>query len=151
MHYFENREQQGEAERTVRRVLGISGKLSDAESKLFSKWVQDFGFGEQMLKKAYDTTTMQLGGKRSYDYMDGILTRWYEAGIFSPADADAAGEKHKAEKKLSEQADTAQRPQGGRRKKEAPQYGNFDTMDAFARALERSYGADSADSDTESK
>jgi DnaD/phage-associated family protein len=139
MHYFENREQQGEAERTVRRVLGISGKLSDAESKLFSKWVQDFGFGEQMLKKAYDTTTMQLGGKRSYDYMDGILTRWYEAGIFSPADADAEAERFKAAAAQTHAADAKEAPKRTRRQ-EAPRYGTFDTMDAFQRALERSYG-----------
>ena len=152
MRYFEQREEKGEYERTVRRVLGISGRFSDAERALFAKWSDTFGFGEEMLKKAYDLTTMQLGGKRSYEYMDSILTSWYNAGIFSPADADAAGEKHKAEKKLSEQADAAaQRPQGGRRKKETPQYGNFDTMDAFARALERSYGADSSESDAESK
>lgn len=139
MHYFENREEKGEAERTVRRVLGIGGKLSDAESKLFSKWTQDFGFGEQMLKKAYDATTMQLGGKRSYDYMDGILTRWYEAGIFSPADADAEAERFKAvQADKSAQAEKAA-PKRERRK-EAPRYGTFDTMDAFQRALERSYG-----------
>ena len=151
MRYFEQREEKGEYERTVRRVLGISGKFSDAERALFAKWAETFGFGEEMLKKAYDLTTMQLGGKRSYEYMDSILTSWYNAGIFSPADADAAGEKHKAEKKLSEQADAAERPQGGRRKKETPQYGNFDTMDAFARALERSYGTDTSDSDVERK
>jgi len=120
-------------------ILGIGGKLSDAESKLFSKWTQDFGFGEQMLKKAYDATTMQLGGKRSYDYMDGILTRWYEAGIFSPADADAEAERFKAV-----QADKSAQAEKGapkrERRKEAPRYGTFDTMDAFQRALERSYG-----------
>ena len=152
MHYFEKREEKGEYERTVRRVLGIGGRLSDAERALFSKWVETFGFGEEMLGKAYDLTTMQLGGKRSYEYMDSILTSWYNAGIFSPTEADAAGEKHKVEKKLSEQGDAAaDKPMGGRRKREAPQYGNFDTMDAFARALERSYGADASDSNEESK
>ena len=152
MHYFEAREEKGEYERTVRRVLGIGGKLSDAERALFSKWTESFGFGEEMLRKAYDLTTMQLGGKRSYEYMDTILTNWYNAGIFSPADADSAGEKHKAENAARQSSLPQENPMpGGRRKKDAPRYGNFDTMDAFARALERSYGADATESDAESK
>jgi DnaD/phage-associated family protein len=151
MRYFEEREEKGEYERTVRRVLGIGGRLSDAERTLFAKWVQTFGFGEEMLKKAYDLTTMQLGGKRSYEYMDSILTNWYNAGIFSPADADAAGEKYKNEHAGSAEAPAAQSAPQTRRKKETPRYGNFDTMDAFARALERSYGADTSENDEKSK
>ena len=147
MHYFEEREEKGEYERTVRRVLGIGGRLSDAERALFSKWVEGYGYGEQMLKKAYDLTTMQLGGKRSYDYMDSVLTNWYNAGIFSPAEADAASEKFKAEHASLSDAAPAQ-PSGGRRKKETPRYGNFDTMDAFQRALERSYGTDESEKET---
>ena len=141
LHYFENREQKGEFERTVRRVLGISGRLSDAERALFSKWTEQFGFGEEMLKKAFDMTTMQLGGKRSYDYMDTILCRWYEARIFSPAEADAEAEKFKAQREM----ESAPAPEGKKRSRrgDATKYGSFDTMDAFARALERSYGEDS--------
>ena len=146
MRYFEERDEKGEYERTVRRILGIGGRISDAERALFSKWVETFGYGEQMLKKAYDMTTMNLGGKRSYEYMDRILTNWYNAGIFSPDEADAASEKYKSEKAASAQSEApAQAPQGMRRKKEAPRYGNFDTMDAFQRALERSYGADGSE------
>ncbi len=149
MHYFEQREEKGEYERTVRRVLGIRGRLSDAERALFEKWVGTFGFGEEMLGKAYDLTTLQLGGKRSYDYMDTILTNWYNAGIFSPAEADAASEKHKAERGASvADAPASGARQSTRRKKETPKYGNFDTMDAFQRALERSYGTAEADDET---
>ncbi len=147
MHYFEEREQKGEYERTVRRVLGLGGRLSDAERALFSKWVESYGYGEQMLKKAYDLTTMQLGGKRSYEYMDTVLTNWYNAGIFSPAEADAASEKHKAEKAAAAADAKVTATQGARRKRETPQYGSFDTMDAFQRALERSYGADAPEGD----
>ena len=146
MHYFEEREAKGEYERTVRRVLGIGGRISDAERALFSKWVESFGFGEEMLKKAFDLTTMNLSGKRSYEYMDKILTNWYNAGIFSPADADAASEKYKAEKTAGASDTPAQAEEKSpRRKKETPRYGNFDTMDAFQRALERSYGADDSE------
>ena len=84
MHYFEQRDEKGEYERTVRRVLGIGGRFSGAERALFSTWVETYGFGEEMLGKAYDMTTMQLSGRRSYEYMDSILTNWYNAGIFSP-------------------------------------------------------------------
>lgn len=148
MHYFEARDEKGEYERTVRRVLGIGGRFSDAERALFAKWTETYGFGEDMLKKAYDLTTMQLSGKRSYEYMDSILTNWYGAGIFSPAEVDAASEKYKAERSaLATDAPAQEGARSTRRKKETPRYGNFDTMDAFQRALERSYGADTEETD----
>lgn len=140
MHFFEQRDKKGEFERTVRRIFGIGGELSDAERALFSKWTESFGFGEQMLKKAFDITTMQLGGKRSYEYMDTILTRWYEAGVRSPDEADAENEKFKAQRDVQNAAAPAGERRG--RRKEAPQYGSFDTMDAFQRALMRSYGTE---------
>ena len=145
MHYFEEREEKGEYERMVRRVLGIRGRLSGAERVLFEKWVGAFGFGEEMIGKAYDLTTMQLSGRRDYRYMDTILTNWYNAGIFSPAEADAASEKYKSEKAAADAAPAPSVQNGSRRKKETPHYGNFDTMDAFQRALERSYGADGSE------
>ena len=79
--------------------------------------------------------------------MDSVLTNWYNAGIFSPAEADAASEKFKAEHASLSDAAPAQ-PSGSRRKKETPRYGNFDTMDAFQRALERSYGTDESEKET---
>ncbi len=139
MHFFEQREEKGEFERTVRRILGIGGALSDAERALFSKWTEEYGFGEQMIKKAYDVTTMQLGGKRSYEYMDSVLGRWYKSGIHTPEQADAESEKFKAQRDAQDDAP----PQKRSRRKETVQYGTFDTMDAFQRALERSYGSDS--------
>lgn len=140
MLFFKQREEKGEFERTVRRVFGIAGKLSDAERALFSRWTEEYGFGEQMLKKAYDITTMQLSGKRSYEYMDTVLTRWYKAGIHSPEQVDAQNESFK-EQRGAQDAAVSERKKYSRRKETTP-YGTFDTMDAFQRALERSYGSE---------
>ena len=147
MHYFEDREQKGEFERSVRRIFGSFGRsLSDEERAMFTRWTEEFGFGEEMIKKAYSRAVIRSGAtaRVPYEYIDTILSGWYSEGVRTPEAADAATEKFKAQKDAQSREDAAQAPQGKRRK-EAPRYGTFDTMDAFQRALERSYGTDSED------
>ncbi len=143
MHFFEKRKEKGEFERTVRRIFGSYGRsLSDAEREMFSRWTEEFGYGEEMLRKAYSAAVMKTGAtaKVPYDYMNTLLEGWYRAGVRSPEEADAEGERFKAQKGAENAASETGRRS---RRKEAAQYGTFDTMDAFQRALERSYGSDS--------
>ena len=145
MHYFENREQKGEFERSVRRIFGSYGRnLSDDERAMFTRWTEEFGFGEEMIKKAYSRAVIRSGASARvpYEYIDTLLSGWYNEGIRTPEAADAATEKYKAQKDSEKAEAEKQAPQRARRK-EAPRYGIFDTMDAFQRALERSYGSDS--------
>ncbi len=144
MHYFENREQKGEFERSVRRIFGSYGRtISDAEREMFTRWTEEYGFGEEMIKKAYSRSVIQSGasGKIPYEYIDAMLKGWYNEGVRTPEAADAAGEAFKAQRAAEKNEALKDAPKRTRQK--APQYGNFDTMDAFQRALERSYGTDS--------
>lgn len=146
MHYFENREQKGEFERSVRRIFGSYGRsISDAEREMFTRWTEEFGFGEEMIKKAYSRAVIQSGasGKVPYEYINSILSGWYNEGVRTPEAADAASEKFKAQRTAEKNESTKDAPK--RQRQKAPQYGNFDTMDAFQRALERSYGTDAED------
>jgi len=129
--YFRQRDEVGEWERRMRRVLGIySRALTEKEKQLFRKWVELYGFGEDILALAYDRT-VQNTARYSAPYMDKLLTDWYENGCHTPA--------------ACEQRYTSSRPtESARRshtKSAAPKerFGNFDHEEAFARALERSF------------
>lgn len=129
--YFRQRDEVGEWERRMRRVLGIySRALTEKEKQLFRKWVELYGFGEEILSLAYDRTVNNTA-RYSAAYMDKLLTDWYEHDCHTPA--------------ACEQRYTASRPtEGARRggtKPQAPKerFGNFDHEEAFARALERSF------------
>ncbi len=126
--YFEGRENQGEWERQMRKVLGIySRALTSDEKTCFRKWVELFGYGEDVMTLAYDKT-VKGSGKYSLAYMDKILTDWYQNKCTTKEACEAyAAASHPAytEKKS---------------KKEKPRYGNFDPDEAFKNALSRSMG-----------
>ncbi len=146
MRYFENREEKGEFERSVRRIFGSYGRsLSDAEREMFTRWTEEFGFGEEMIKLAYSRAVIRSGasGKVPYEYINSVLEGWFNEGIRTPEAADAADAAYKA--KHAGEKNSAEDAAPRRTRQKAPQYGSFDTMDAFQRALERSYGAESED------
>ncbi len=130
--YVRRRDEVGEWERRVRHVLGIySRALSAAEKTLFKKWVELYGFGEDILSLAYDKT-VQNTARYSASYMDKMLTDWYEHDCRTAA---ACEERYAASRP------TATHSPAVGKKAPAPKerYGSFDPEDAFRRALERSY------------
>ena len=113
--------------------------LSPEESERAEKWFCTFGYSEQILGLAYSITTTNRG-KLELPYMDSIVTGWFNSGCKTVADCEAENEKFKAEWKAENKRD-GEAPSQRRKQKEKPRYGDFDVTDAFARALERSYGS----------
>lgn len=129
--YIRHRDEVGEWERRMRRVLGIySRALSAEEKQFFRKWVELYGFGEDILALAYDKTVHNTA-KYNPAYMDKILTDWYENGCHTPA---ACEERYTASRPTEGVASRTAKPAA---KKE--RYGTFDPEEAFQRALERSF------------
>lgn len=130
--YFREREETGEWERRARKAFGIySRALTAAEKKNFRKWVELFGYGDDVLTLAYDKT-VGATGKMSVAYMDKILTVWHENGLLSAADCRAFAEAHKSQIPTKDA-------------KEKPRYGVFDPEETLNRALARSMGDDKED------
>lgn len=130
--FFHHRDNVKESERVVRSVIGITGRtFSPSEQKMADRWINEYGYGEQMILLAYDFATSSTTNP-TLKYLDPILKEWYENGIKTESEAKAYREAHKTEKKPSK-----------KQKKEPPRYGNFDPEEAFRRALERSYGEES--------
>ena len=85
-------EQRGEIEGQIRAMFGMTGRaLTAKEKKFITSWVEEWGFGIEMIRLAYDKTVDGCGSP-SAAYANSILDSWHSKGIDSPekvADEDA--------------------------------------------------------------
>ena len=64
------------------QILQIRGRnLTAGEEKYALRWL-DMGFADEVIALAYERTCLNTGGL-SWAYMNKILTRWQEAGLFT--------------------------------------------------------------------
>lgn len=64
------------------QILQIRGRgLTAAEERYAQQWL-DWGFDEEAVSMAYERTCLNTGGL-SWAYMNKILARWQEAGLFT--------------------------------------------------------------------
>lgn len=64
------------------QILQIRGRnLTAGEEKYAQRWL-DMGFADEVIALAYDRTCLNTGGL-NWAYMNKILTRWQEAGLFT--------------------------------------------------------------------
>jgi DnaD/phage-associated family protein len=133
--YIAEREKELKCEWEIKGILGIYDRnLSPTERKYFKAWSDELGFSGEIIREAYDITVMQTGG-RSLPYMNEILLSWSKAGLKTPEECREYSEKTKPEAKGA--------PSKRKPKEIKPRYGNFDIDEAFANALQRSYGEES--------
>ena len=140
--YLKDLEESSGAEWEFRRVLGIYGRnLSQSEKRYFKKWSEEFGYSVCIVSEAYDIAVLNTrSGRGDLRYMDSVLTSWHEAGCRTVSECKAKAE---ADKLTRENKSSEKKYQ--KSKAETPRYGEFDTDDAFMKALERSYGAKGED------
>ena len=115
------------------RALGIYRKPSERELEYFERWDRDFGYSVEIVKEAFGITTINTA-KTSFRYMDKILSDWHAAGCKTVEECRRHSESRPQSEKSS--------PKRVKSVPEKPRYGDFDVEDAFAKALKRSYGAD---------
>lgn len=83
--YIVSSQQRHEKISQVVQLLGITGRaLSPSERKYLNSWL-DMGFGEEAISIAYGKTTDNTGGLK-WSYMNGILKKWHEKGLHTPAE-----------------------------------------------------------------
>lgn len=112
--------------------------ISKQEKKYFDAWINQFGFGFDIIAEAFDICNENCH-KYIAGYMNTILKSWFEAGCRTLAECQSDRERNR--ELYKKKAETALR---GRKKKETetdtPKYSVFDAEDALMRALARSYG-----------
>ena len=64
----------------IRKTLQVTDrKLTPGEEKMVQQWL-DWGFGEEVIAKAYEKTCMNTGSLR-WPYLNSILKSWHEQGL----------------------------------------------------------------------
>lgn len=122
--WLRRREESETHEGIVRRLFGLGQRtLTEKERAAVDSWFGLLGYGEDMVRAAYEKTVNTIG-KASIAYASSILRAWHEAGYKTPADVEAA----KGAKRAKPAAKSGKQPQ------------SFDTEDFFEKAIRRSYG-----------
>lgn len=131
-----------EHEGMVRSLFGLGSRsLTEKEKRQVELWFHDYGFGEDMIRRAYEITVDRTG-KASVNYAGGILKNWKETGIRTPEEADRAEEVYRASHAASPSG-TSKTGSGGRQ--QPPKGGVSPEMssmgdDFWETALRASYG-----------
>lgn len=123
-----------------RRTLGIWDRaLTKSERSSFETWMNDYGYGTEIIGAAYDITISNTN-KYNLKYLNTILAAWHEAGVKTLGDVDDYLEKHKSETAVT--APQKAKKKSGKATAETPLYSEFNSEDALMRALTRSYEDD---------
>ena len=117
-------ERTGTAEQQIRGIFGMSRsrELSERERATIERWIGEFEYDIDIIRKAYNITVDTIG-EPSLGYTNAILSRWFDNGLRTPEEVDAFVKKSKKEQKKT----------GGGK--------SFDSEDFFRAALTRSYGS----------
>ena len=97
--YLRDSERADEDIKYIADKMGIGGRpLASGEEQYFSKWLGEFNMSREMILLAHEYCLMQTG-KLSFPYIDKILERWHNDGIFTTAAAEEEHTKHKSKSK----------------------------------------------------
>ncbi len=79
------------------------------QAEYLYNWSEIMGFGTDMILLAYELAA-EKKGKIDFNYMNGVLKRWNEAGIRTPDDAKAERENRAKERKQAQNTNDAPPP-----------------------------------------
>jgi DnaD/phage-associated family protein len=76
--------------RIIMKAFGQSGRNPvAAEEKFMMKWINTYKMPMDLITLACEKTVMNTG-KASFNYADGIITKWHDSGFKVKADVEAA-------------------------------------------------------------
>lgn len=79
---------------TIMKSLGKNANPAPKELEYINKWTKEYGFLLDVIQEACDKTVLTTDSHR-FAYADGILTKWYQAGVHHKADIPAADASYK--------------------------------------------------------
>ena len=92
--FIQNQNQRRSRVAGLMDLLQIRGRtLTAGEAKYAESWLE-MGFADDVIKLAYEKTCLNTGGL-SWAYMNKILTRWQEQGLFTLEQIEAGDKKPK--------------------------------------------------------
>ena len=139
--YITSREEDRKIPKEYKRIFGIYKRaFSDKEKEYLVKWVDGYGFGEAIVRKAYDISTINTGDL-SFVYMDKLLTDWHEGGCKTVSECEVryAERKLEIEREVEQRKSQNEKRRPETKKKPEKRYGDFDPEEAFKLAIGRSF------------
>lgn len=91
---------------TIMKALGKTTSPAPKELEYIQKWTNDYGFLLDVIQEACDKTVMTTDSHR-FAYADGILSKWYQAGVHRKEDIQALDSSYKASSKKPAQVTNA--------------------------------------------
>lgn len=78
---IERRERAANIEGKIRSLFGLGGRaFTTKEKKFINAWVNEFGYGIEIIEKAYEVTADATGGA-SIPYANSVIERWNAEGM----------------------------------------------------------------------
>ena len=74
---------------TIMKSLGKNSNPAPKEMEYINKWTKDYGFMLDVIQEACDKTVLTTDSNR-FAYADGILRKWYQAGVRKKEDIAAS-------------------------------------------------------------
>ena len=87
---------------TIMKSLGKNNAPAPKEMEYINKWTKEYGFLLDVIQEACDKTVLTTDNHR-FAYADGILTKWYQAGVHHKSDipqADASYQRMNQNQKM---------------------------------------------------
>ena len=122
--YFKRKEAYESIEGHLRTMFGIGDReLTTKEKRFVKRWVYQFAFSEEMLRKAYEITVdHSKTGRFNFSYMDKVLENWHAMGYTEVSQVEQASKKRAEVRPASA--------------------GSFSTDEFVSLALKKSYGTE---------
>lgn len=87
-----------------KKMFEVTSTLSKQQKEYIDKWVNDYGFSDEMVNEAYQIT-LDATGKLAFPYMNKILEGWHSNGITTVEQLFNEQENNRNEKKTNSSFD----------------------------------------------
>lgn len=84
----------------IMHALGKNSAPARSELKFMTKWTQEYGFSFDVIAVACERTVLATD-KHRFEYTDGILANWFNAGVHNTDDIDRQDAAYRAASKKS--------------------------------------------------
>lgn len=96
-NYYVEQEKMMKIKKSIAKKLGKHSGLTQYEEAYIEKWINDFGFGMDVIEIALKRTTFKTNP--SFEYINNIITDWYDRNLKTPAEVSTFLEQRKQQNK----------------------------------------------------
>ena len=94
---------------TILKAFGIRNRAPvEKEAEVMDRWLNTYGFTIDLITEACQRTISKIG-QPSFQYAEGILSKWKEQGVRSMADVEQRDAEHQKRKKTASDQNAARK------------------------------------------